>query len=278
MPQDCTACATREGSAGSSGGGVWLVLTLQKLQPRVHVSPISMMVAVAVPSLPPQHSPMLGHFASSHTVARLRLFTLFDSRSKFSLRSPVGVSMRSHSGLAGAGTEAKEAVGASAVEVEPEAKAGKAGPSSSCARRRSRRAVAAEEGAEAAVAAAAAVASARKGSARDNVISGISRGTGMELWEEVWRRGGRRFSGRWESRIRASEPIPSATEGEMPSGPQATVQRINGRCATFARLCGFATSWPTAYSAAYCLEGRAYERRGREQNATFKALTDSYYS
>lgn len=32
------------------------------LQPRVHVSPMSMMVAVAVwPSPPPQHSPMLGH-------------------------------------------------------------------------------------------------------------------------------------------------------------------------------------------------------------------------
>jgi hypothetical protein len=42
------------------------------LQPRVHVSPMSMMVAVAVwPSLPPQHSPMLGHLASSHTVASL---------------------------------------------------------------------------------------------------------------------------------------------------------------------------------------------------------------
>ena len=36
-----------------SGGGVRLVLTAQKLQPRVHVSPMIMMVAVAVPSLPP---------------------------------------------------------------------------------------------------------------------------------------------------------------------------------------------------------------------------------
>ena len=36
----------------------------------VHVSPMSMMVAVAVwSSPPPQHSPMLGHRASSHTVA-----------------------------------------------------------------------------------------------------------------------------------------------------------------------------------------------------------------
>jgi len=38
-------------------------------QPRVQVSPMIMMVAVAVlPSPPPQHSPMLGHLASSHTV------------------------------------------------------------------------------------------------------------------------------------------------------------------------------------------------------------------
>lgn len=41
---------------------------LQNLQPRVHVSPISMIVAVAVPVSPPQHSPMLGHLASSQTV------------------------------------------------------------------------------------------------------------------------------------------------------------------------------------------------------------------
>lgn len=45
------------------------VLTAQNLQPRVQVSPMSMMVAVAVwPSPPPQHSPMLGQRASSHTV------------------------------------------------------------------------------------------------------------------------------------------------------------------------------------------------------------------
>ena len=53
-----------------SAAGVRLVLTAQKLQPRVHVSPIIIIVAVAVPSVPPpQHSPMLGHRASSHTVA-----------------------------------------------------------------------------------------------------------------------------------------------------------------------------------------------------------------
>ena len=41
--------------------------------PRVQVSPKIMMVAVAVPVSPPvQHSPIFGHFASSHTVWRLR--------------------------------------------------------------------------------------------------------------------------------------------------------------------------------------------------------------
>src|SRR3546814_10992477 len=34
----------------------------------VQVSPMIMMVAVAVPSAPPQHSPLLVHLASSHTV------------------------------------------------------------------------------------------------------------------------------------------------------------------------------------------------------------------
>lgn len=36
-------------------------LTEQNLHPLVQVSPISIMVAVAVPSSPPQHSPILGH-------------------------------------------------------------------------------------------------------------------------------------------------------------------------------------------------------------------------
>ena len=39
--------------------------TEQKRQARVHTAPMSMMVAV--PAF--QHSPMFGHFASSHTVA-----------------------------------------------------------------------------------------------------------------------------------------------------------------------------------------------------------------
>jgi len=46
-------------------------LTLQNRQPRVHVSPSTMMVAVAAPLLLDQHSPMFGQRASSHTVANL---------------------------------------------------------------------------------------------------------------------------------------------------------------------------------------------------------------
>lgn len=46
------------------------MLTAQKRQPRVHVSPSS--ITVAVPVGPFQHSPMFGHCASSQTVASLR--------------------------------------------------------------------------------------------------------------------------------------------------------------------------------------------------------------
>mmetsp|Transcript_44583 Transcript_44583/g.107586 ORF Transcript_44583/g.107586 Transcript_44583/m.107586 type:complete len:202 (+) Transcript_44583:737-1342(+) len=64
------------------GGGAFDVLMLQNLHPRVHVSPISMMVAVAVPLSPPQHSPTFGHLASSHTVLSPRpcrdCFTLWN--------------------------------------------------------------------------------------------------------------------------------------------------------------------------------------------------------
>ena len=44
------------------------VLTLQKAQARVQVSPRIITVACFLV----QHSPMFGHAASSHTVARLR--------------------------------------------------------------------------------------------------------------------------------------------------------------------------------------------------------------
>ena len=64
---------------GSRGGGALEVFTeqnlekknplsiniprskVQNLHPRVQVSPINMIVAVAVPFSPPQHSPMFGH-------------------------------------------------------------------------------------------------------------------------------------------------------------------------------------------------------------------------
>jgi hypothetical protein len=58
------------GSISSGGAGAWLVLTAQNWQPRVQVSPSS--ITVAVPVGPFQHSPMLGHCASSQTVASFR--------------------------------------------------------------------------------------------------------------------------------------------------------------------------------------------------------------
>ena len=53
-PKERHALAVFSGSFGSRGGGALEVLTAQNRQPRVHVSPMSMMVAVAVwPSPPP---------------------------------------------------------------------------------------------------------------------------------------------------------------------------------------------------------------------------------
>jgi len=54
------------GSSGSGGPGRAAVFTAQNRHPRVQVSPSSMMVAVACS--PFQHSPILGHWASSQTV------------------------------------------------------------------------------------------------------------------------------------------------------------------------------------------------------------------
>ena len=56
------------GSEPSRAGGMREVLTEQKRHPRVHVSPIS--IKVAVPLF--QHSPIFGHLASSHTVLSFR--------------------------------------------------------------------------------------------------------------------------------------------------------------------------------------------------------------
>ena len=75
------AVATCSGSSGSNAGGARDVFTAQKEHPRVHVSPIIIIVAVAVPFLPPQHSPMLGHLASSQTVASFSVRTVSLSRS-----------------------------------------------------------------------------------------------------------------------------------------------------------------------------------------------------
>ena len=65
MPIRAIDSATRRGSSSSSQVGR-PVLTAQKAQARVQVSPRIM--KVAVPAL--QHSPMLGQWASSHTVWR----------------------------------------------------------------------------------------------------------------------------------------------------------------------------------------------------------------
>src|SRR6478736_6086752 len=61
-----TVAATFAGSSASSQPCGLPVSTAQKRQARVHTLPMTMMVAV--PAF--QHSPMLGHLASSHTVAR----------------------------------------------------------------------------------------------------------------------------------------------------------------------------------------------------------------
>ena len=59
------ASATWSGSEASSAPGI-PVLTLQKAQARVQVSPMIMKVACFLS----QHSPILGQPASSHTVTR----------------------------------------------------------------------------------------------------------------------------------------------------------------------------------------------------------------
>ena len=61
------------GSSLSSQPLGFPVLTEQNWQALVHVSPIN--IKVAVPR--DQHSDRFGHLASSHTVLKLRCFTLF---------------------------------------------------------------------------------------------------------------------------------------------------------------------------------------------------------
>src|SRR5689334_5994560 len=62
----CTDRAVFIGSSASSQPRGFPVSTEQKRHARVHTDPITMMVAV--PAF--QHSPILGHLASSHTVLR----------------------------------------------------------------------------------------------------------------------------------------------------------------------------------------------------------------
>ncbi len=85
-----TAWATRSGSRKSRGDGCPRLMS-QNPQERVQTSPN--IKKVAVPE--PQHSPMLGHMASSQTVCRdlLRI-----SPWSHSYVSPVGARTRIHSG------------------------------------------------------------------------------------------------------------------------------------------------------------------------------------
>lgn len=59
---------TLNGSKGSGGDGLESVFTAQNIHPLVHVSPSN----IIVPVPPLQHSPILGHCASSQTVCKLR--------------------------------------------------------------------------------------------------------------------------------------------------------------------------------------------------------------
>ena len=68
-----TLRAVFSGSSSSSQPRGLPVSTEQNRQARVHTAPINMMVAV--PAF--QHSPMFGHFASSHTVASRCSRTMF---------------------------------------------------------------------------------------------------------------------------------------------------------------------------------------------------------
>src|SRR5512139_3182853 len=99
----CTVRAALAGSSWSSQPCGLPVSTAQKRQARVQTSPIS--ISVAVPAF--QHSPMLGHLASSQTVARRCSRTVWRTVSK---RWPAGIGARSHDGLRPAGSGAALAV------------------------------------------------------------------------------------------------------------------------------------------------------------------------
>lgn len=71
------AFAVFSGSFGSSGGGAFDVLTEQNLQPRVQVSPISIMVAVAVSELLP---PLMKKNISQYELCSCMCFALLPSQ------------------------------------------------------------------------------------------------------------------------------------------------------------------------------------------------------
>ena len=86
------ASATFSGSSWSTGTPWPCVLTAQNRQPRVQVSPSTMNVAVP----PSQHSPMLGHRASSQTVCRPRSRRVLVRRATV---GPEGIGTFSHEGF-----------------------------------------------------------------------------------------------------------------------------------------------------------------------------------
>ena len=90
-----SARAVFSGSRGSVRPPGSPVFTAQKRQPRVHVSPRIMMVAVPWP----QHSKMLGQRASSQTVLRSRLRISSRSWLNCACCSPAGSRTRNQSGF-----------------------------------------------------------------------------------------------------------------------------------------------------------------------------------
>src|SRR5579863_4486928 len=98
-PRLASPRATCSGSRPSTAPRGFPVVTAQKRQPRVHVSPRS--ITVAVPSV--QHSPTFVQRASSHTVWRSSLRNVSLSRAYV---SPPGARTLSHGGF---WSEAEEA-------------------------------------------------------------------------------------------------------------------------------------------------------------------------
>src|ERR1700743_929838 len=107
-----TDLATFSGSCASSQPRGLPVSTAQNRQARVHTDPISMMVAV--PAF--QHSPMFGHFASSHTVLRRCSRTMLFTAPK---AAPVANGARSQCGLGGFSAAACDCLMPSLMAVKP---------------------------------------------------------------------------------------------------------------------------------------------------------------